>query len=175
MDIHVKVHVQHCLQRRFHRPCDERELIVYICGHSRQQRCHELGPRCEERYIKLCDHNDEPDVAIHRNECVIYGCNRYCLNKCRHGRCSKRCQYKCDRLPCNEKCTRRLQCEHYCNGICGEPCVDCLVCQVDNLPLEIRQATKRRGLRHFTVVKLECGHLFETVVLDKHVETFEKQ
>ena len=105
----------------------------------------------------------------------MYQCNRYCLHKCRHLRCGQRCKLECDRSPCNEKCTRRFQCEHYCNGVCGEPCIDCLSCRQQSLPNEIRKAISGRNMRYATFVQLECGHLFKTDVLDAHVENFRKK
>ncbi|CAF4654475.1 unnamed protein product [Rotaria sp. Silwood1] len=164
-----------CLQNRFHRPCDQEELIVYTCGHSRQQRCHELGPRCEQQYIKQCDHDDEPRISTRINECVIYQCNRYCQYKCKHFRCGQRCKNECDREICNKKCTRRFECEHYCNGICGEPCIDCLVCREKDLPNDIQKSIRQQNIRYATFVQLECNHLFQTAILDEYIENFEKQ
>ncbi|CAM4789800.1 unnamed protein product [Rotaria magnacalcarata] len=164
-----------CFQGRFHRQCDQQELIVYICGHSRRQICHEIGPPCQEKYIKLCDHPDEPTVPRHANGCLVYECSRYCLNKCRHLRCTQRCKMECDRNPCREKCGRRFECEHYCNGICGEPCIDCLPCRIQTLPREIQKAIHSKNIRNATFVQLECGHLFETKILDKLVDNFEEQ
>ncbi|CAF4522009.1 unnamed protein product [Rotaria sp. Silwood2] len=164
-----------CLQSRFHRPCDQQELIVYTCGHSRQQRCHELGPRCEQIYTKQCDHDDVPRMPGQINQCFVYQCNRYCQYKCRHLRCGQRCKNECDRATCNEKCTRRFECEHYCNGICGEPCIDCLVCRRSDLPSEIQKAIRQQGIRYATFVQLECNHLFETAILDEYIEKFEQQ
>ncbi|CAF3707173.1 unnamed protein product [Rotaria sordida] len=162
-----------CLQSRFHRPCDQQELIVYICGHSRQQRCHELGPPCEQQYMKLCDHPDEPRILP--SQCLVYQCNRFCQYKCRHLRCGQRCKSECDRQPCNKKCTRRFDCEHYCNGICGEPCIDCLVCREKELPNEIQKIIRSKNIRYATFVQLECDHLFETNILDEYIEKFENQ
>ncbi len=164
-----------CLQGRFHHPCEEQELVVYMCGHSRYQHCHEVGPRCEQLYIKLCDHDDEPRIHSTNDRCVLYQCNRYCLNRCKHLRCGQRCRLECDRPLCYEKCSRRFECEHYCNAICGEPCIQCLVCRTKDLPNEIRKAINGRNLRNATFVELECGHLFKSNELDVHVETFENK
>lgn len=164
-----------CFQGRLHRPCGEEELIVYVCGHSRRQRCHELGPRCEQPYFKLCDHNDEPRALDALNQCIIHDCKRFCQNRCRHLRCGQRCNTECDRSSCNEKCSRRFACEHYCNAICGEPCIDCLRCRGGNLPDEIRRVIQVKSLRYATFVELECGHLFETGMLDAHVKVFQEK
>ncbi|UJR28371.1 hypothetical protein I4U23_009614 [Adineta vaga] len=164
-----------CLQGRFHCPCDQQELIVYVCGHSKKQRCHELGPRCELPYIKLCNHSDEPNIRNNISKCLIYQCMRYCLNRCKHTRCEQRCRAECDRVPCNEKCTRRFDCEHYCNGICGEPCIDCLHCRDKNLTKDISDVIRGQNLRYATFVQLECGHLFKPDVLDAHVESFKEK
>lgn len=146
-----------------------------MCGHSRYQRCHELGPRCEQPYIKLCDHNDEPKIVGQQHTCLVHECLRYCLNRCKHMRCGQRCRIECERPPCYEKCSRRFDCEHYCNGICGEPCIKCLICHEKDLPSEIRRAISGRNLRNATFVELECGHLFKTDVLDAHVEAFQRK
>lgn len=90
-------------------------------------------------------------------------------------RCTQRCKDTCDRPVCTEKCTRRFECEHYCNGICGEPCIDCLRCREKDLPTEIRNAIRKYGIRNATFVQLECNHLFETTELDAYVERFEKK
>ncbi|CAF3489036.1 unnamed protein product [Adineta steineri] len=164
-----------CHQKRFHYPCDQQELIVYMCGHSRQQRCHELGPRCTQPYIKICDHKDIPDIPFRSPKCAIYQCNRYCLNNCKHNRCSERCKNECDRLPCSSKCTRRLHDGHYCFGVCGEPCIACLNCRETELPDEIRAAINGRNKRNISFVELECGHLITTDKLDEHAQKFEQE
>ena len=164
-----------CFQGRFHRPCEEKELLVYMCGHSRHQRCHELGPRCEQQCFKLCDHDDEPLARNLIFQCDIHECNRYCQSKCKHSRCGRRCRNECERSPCFEKCSRRFDCEHYCNGICGEPCIKCLVCRERSLPSEIRRVIQTKKLRFATFVELECGHLFETSMLDAHVKEFQEK
>ncbi len=105
----------------------------------------------------------------------MHQCNRYCQNKCKHTRCGQRCRNECERLSCNEKCTRRFTCEHFCNGICGEPCIDCLSCREKDLPGEIRKAISGRNLRYATFVQLECGHLFKTDMLDEHVKNFKEK
>lgn len=126
--------------------------------------------------MKICDHLDTPGVNDQSDHCVLYECRRYCLNKCKHMRCTQRCRTECDRPPCYEKCTRRLECEHHCNGICGEPCINCLSCREKELPMEIRRAISGRdNLRYATFVQLECGDLFKTEVLDEYVENFRKQ
>jgi hypothetical protein len=125
--------------------------------------------------MKLCDHTDEPKLHGHHDQCNLYECRRFCLNKCKHMRCGQRCKLECDRPPCNEKCSRRFECEHYCNGICGEPCIDCLKCREKDLPREIREAIRGQYIRNTTFVQLECGHLFKTNVLDEHVENFKKK
>ncbi len=134
-----------------------------------------MGPRCKEPCIKICDHKDEPEISALSNQCVIYQCTRFCLNRCRHTRCELRCNVECDRSPCYQKCTRRFECEHFCNGMCGEPCIDCLYCRKNELPNEIREAIAGSKVRYATFVQLECGHLFKTDLLDRHVENFKKK
>jgi hypothetical protein len=125
--------------------------------------------------MKACDHTDEPVVSHTSNQCVVYQCNRFCLNKCRHLRCEQRCRLECDRALCKEKCTRRFECQHYCFGTCGEPCMKCLKCHEADLPNEVRKAIRTENSRTLAFVQLECGHLIKSDVLDAHVEKFEKE
>ncbi|CAF1069393.1 unnamed protein product [Adineta ricciae] len=138
-----------CFQGRFHHPCDREELIVYLCGHSH-----------------------EPSVSDSMLECSIHQCMRYCQNRCKHRRCSLRCKLECDCGPCIEKCSRRFQCDHYCNGVCGEPCIDCFSCRDTESKNAIRDAINGEKLRYAAFVQLECGHLFKASVLDEHVRIF---
>lgn len=150
-------------------------MVVHICGHSRQQRCHVLRSRCQEPYMKLCAHQDEPRGSYREQQCFIHECTRFCQSKCKHTRCTQRCNIECDRPVCYEKCTRRFECEHYCNGVCGEPCPDCLTCRATPLPPDIRRATEGRKLRNAILVQLKCGHLIMAQALDEYIEKFKQQ
>ena len=149
-------------------------MIIYTCGHSQDQRCHEIGSRCTQEYFKLCAHDDTPKISSNLNLCEIYQCNRYCLNRCKHRRCDQRCKLECNSQSCKEKCSKRFDCDHYCNGVCGEPCIRCLICRERELPNDIRTEL-RKNVRHSTFVQLECGHLFSTMILDEYVDNFQNK
>ena len=150
-------------------------MIVFHCGHAIKQRCHELGSRCEDKFMKICYHDHTPSVSTFLNKCEIYQCLRYCFSRCRHvERCEHRCAEICPRQPCKNKCSVRFrECEHYCNGVCGEPCIPCLICRDPyQLPIDIKDSLRQNQIRRLILVELECGHLFKPASLDEHVENF---
>ncbi len=125
--------------------------------------------------MKMCHHDHTPSVFNSLQECEIYECPRYCFSRCRHvEKCRHRCTETCPRRSCKNKCPIRFQqCEHYCNGVCGEPCIPCLHCQDRyQLPPEIQNAVRQGQTRHLILIELECGHLLRPALLDQHVEQF---
>jgi hypothetical protein len=51
-----------------------------------------------------------------------------------------------------------------------------LSCRERDLPSEIRKAIGGpKNLRSATFVRLECGHLFKTDVLDEHVDNYKQK
>ncbi|CAF0914457.1 unnamed protein product, partial [Didymodactylos carnosus] len=164
-----------CLSGRLHQPCNQEQIVVYFCGHSEKTPCGELFGKCMERYFKLCDHTDIPPERTRSLQCDIHECNRYCLSKCKHSRCSRRCYDLCDRDKCDLKCGRKFPCGHYCNGICGEPCLQCLICNRQDLPHSVTKHLAKNNIRTATFVELECHHIILTEEIDQHVETFKQQ
>lgn len=147
---------------------------MFICGHTKNQSCGEWGTDCQEKFIKICDHDDEPPEHKSNETCQIHSCLRYCKDRCKHSRCSARCQCQCNRQVCSEKCTRKLPCEHYCNRICGEPCLDCLMCRWPSLPKNIQQELNGKNIRYATFVEFECKHIMSTNEFDNYFKDFEK-
>lgn len=125
--------------------------------------------------MKICEHLDEPQTFVSFTPAHIHQCRRFCLNRCKHHRCSARCYEECNRTVCVEKCTRKLPCEHYCNRVCGEPCLDCLMCRWKQLPKNIQKELSGENVRHAAFVEFECGHIMSVAAFDQHFKDHEKE
>eukprot|EP01114_Cavostelium_apophysatum_P013928 TRINITY_DN3479_c0_g1_i5.p1 TRINITY_DN3479_c0_g1~~TRINITY_DN3479_c0_g1_i5.p1 ORF type:complete len:1573 (+),score=432.49 TRINITY_DN3479_c0_g1_i5:735-5453(+) len=147
-----------------HQTCTKPCKKPLICGHECKKTCSQECS-CERPCSRVCSHTSC------RNSCgeLCQQCVEPCDWRCKHHKCTQSCYQVCDRPVCNKRCTKKLECNHRCNGLCGEECPPCKICDYKKMKdqLEIMGELDKADLLY----KLpDCGHVFPVFTfLDKHM------
>ena len=139
--------------------CKERCNKQQICGHlCASDQCNLCQP-CEKMCENSCPHGRCSKTCFQQCD----RCDNPCTWECEHFKCTNTCSEICDRPRCEASCNLSLKCGHQCPGLCGEPCPPrCTKCTGIKQKLPIAE--------NELMVYLECGHLHQISVLDKHVD-----
>ena len=97
------------------------------CTHACKSKCHSgaCAP-CSEPCEVRCAHSrcrkkcGEPCVPCSHDTCT---------SACPHQKCTMPCAVPCNWLPCGLRCQKKLDCNHTCPSLCGEPCPPKEMCQ----------------------------------------------
>ena len=155
-----------CKSKQCHKECQEICNKALVCGHKcRKTRCGACKKCCEDCTF-ACSH----DNCHHPCNKECDKCTKQCDWRCQHFKCSKKCFEICDRPKCNVRCLKRLKCNHQCIGLCGDPCPNlCKKCDRGRL----MKISKDKS--HLFVELKECGHIFNSIILDVYMEKTEEK
>eukprot|EP01080_Neovahlkampfia_damariscottae_P004533 gene4533-7910_t len=155
-----------------HQPCDKKCERTLLCSHKcTNHDCSSNCPECERPCLVKCSH---VECRLKCNELCIQ-CIEPCQLKCEHSKCTKKCSQICDRNPCEKRCSKKLKCDHRCQGLCGETCPPCMVCDATNDESNQWEDSvmfcKSSELEENDLVyTLECKHTFLVSTLDQHMK-----
>ncbi|XP_033626581.1 NFX1-type zinc finger-containing protein 1-like [Asterias rubens] len=134
-----------------HKVCNNKCGTRLLCGHRCSEMCcdHEL---CSPH--KLCNNSSK----------------RFPPKSTKSFRCKHRS--KARTTSCNLPCIQKLRCNHFCLGVCGEPCPPvCRICHKKDVAGKYPPGPIRPKE---TFIYLEdCGHLCETRFLDEMFAGFQ--
>ena len=143
-----------------HKPCKSQCGKLLLCGHTCINKCaDECSPNC-----KMCD---QPSSLRSR-----LGCARISMEPSQQRRISV-CKHKTKKSQlwtnkCTLPCSQKLPCNHFCIGVCGEPCPPfCIICNKTSIVGNSPQGRLRP--RDTFIYLQDCGHICETRLLDKMV------
>ncbi|CAF1289347.1 unnamed protein product [Adineta steineri] len=153
-----------CRSKRLHIPCEEKCTRKLICSHACKASCTANCLPCTRNCETFCVHSKCPKQCS--DPCPP--CRKPCMYKCKHSRCTRLCSEPCNREPCDKRCDIKLECGHYCIGICGEPCPkQCRICD-KSVVQEIFFGRENKPNACFVLLP-DCKHLIEVIGLDKWV------
>ncbi|KAI8346182.1 hypothetical protein BD560DRAFT_450537 [Blakeslea trispora] len=142
-----------------------------ICGHMCAKGCanpDQHTERCAEKCNYTCSHGYKCSRECYK-DCIR--CISECPYRCNHFKCTKKCFEICDRPPCEAPCRIKLSCGHTCNGLCGENCPPCMLCE-PHLTCSITLRHLSEFEKDEKVYQLpECGCVFAVDALDAYFET----
>ncbi|KAK4872927.1 hypothetical protein RN001_014956 [Aquatica leii] len=154
-----------CAQGRIHKACTEKCGAVLVCGHPCPINCRDACQPCEIKCNYKCKHSKCTKMC--GEPCTK--CTEQCTRKCVHVKCTAVCGDICTVPPCNEPCLKKLPCDHFCVGFCGDPCPPlCRECNYDELT-DIFFGDEDEENARFVVLN-ECGHVFESTGIDTWLE-----
>ena len=154
----------------FHHLCKVECEKILTCGHQCKDYCGQICPPCSFPCEFCCDHLKCSKECSDECDPCEFPCDWNCL----HFECDRICAEPCTRPPCNKPCDRKLDCNHSCMGLCGEPCPKiCRHCTQDRDQLQ--QLIKFCDIKDFSkkirFIELQpCGDIVEVNYMDLYVE-----
>ncbi|XP_031784747.1 NFX1-type zinc finger-containing protein 1 isoform X2 [Nasonia vitripennis] len=146
-----------CGQGRIHVFCGEPCGFPLVCGHKCNEPCREECKPCKKKCELRCCHSKcNKKCGEPCNPCV-----EPCTLGCEHKKCKKRCSELCDIDPCNEPCKKKLKCDHFCVGFCGDPCPPlCRICDEKEL-MSVFLGREEEPNARFVFLE-DCRHCIES-------------